>query len=154
MRSARLNEIVAVIKACEIHSQDELLSKLKEKGFHLTQATLSRDLKHLQIAKVPNQSGQYIYMIPTQQSQRKPNVKARSIHGFISLAFSGNLGFIKTLPGYANSVASVIDDMQFEEILGTVAGNDSILILPREYITAEQLREVLALKFPEIHEQL
>lgn len=154
MRKERLNEIMSIIKNNEIHSQEELLRLLKIKGFTLTQATLSRDLKHLQIAKVPSQSGMYIYMIPGKRALTSRGSDTRNIHGFLSLEFSGNLGLIKTLPGYANSVASVIDDMQIDEILGTVAGNDSILVLPREYISADQLREILLLRFPEIHDQL
>lgn len=145
-------EIRKLIQKGDVHSQDELLLALKQTGFDLTQATLSRDLKVLQVAKVPHPVKGYVYTIPetgnTQTAhQNKVNYLA---DGFNDIQFSGNLAVVKTLPGYASSIASVIDLAGLWEIIGTVAGDDTILLIQREGITRRDLIEALISIMPKL----
>lgn len=150
-RIQRQLEIRKIIMNGNVHSQDELLVKLKESGFELTQATLSRDLKSLQVAKVPHPAKGYVYTIPengqtqTVVSQSRVNYLA---DGFNGLQFSGSLAVMKTTPGYASSIAAVIDAANPWEIIGTIAGDDTILIIQREGIARMDLINALVLVMP------
>lgn len=134
-RSQRQVEILKIIRNGNVHSQDELLVELKSKGFDLTQATLSRDMKELQIAKVPHPVKGYVYVFP--ESENSANTKDQNqvnylADGFRDLRFSGNLAVLRTQPGYASSIAAVIDKANSWEILGTIAGDDTILIIQKK----------------------
>lgn len=145
-RVERQLEIRKIILKEGVHSQEELLKQLKQKGFNLTQATLSRDLKALGVAKVPHPAGGYIYAIPGQGDQAQTSEQIRVNYladGFRDLRFSGNLAVLRTLPGYASSFAAVIDRANTWEILGTVAGDDTILIIQREGISKNDLINAL-----------
>lgn len=152
-RVQRQLEIRRIIAKGNVHSQEELVAALKIKGFDLTQATLSRDLKFLQVAKVPHPLNGYIYIIPDDgQHEVKP---ARSkdnflAEGFKGLEFSGNLAVMKTLPGYASTIAAVIDSARQWEILGTIAGDDTILIVRREGTTNSDLINALVSIIPKL----
>src|SRR6056297_1155071 len=127
-RVQRQLEIRKIIAKGNVHSQEEMLAVLKQKGFDLTQATLSRDLKFLQVAKVPHPLNGYVYIIPEGGQEEKTSVRSNDnflAEGFRKLDFSGNLAVIKTLPGYASTIAAVIDSARQWEILGTVAGDDT-----------------------------
>jgi transcriptional regulator of arginine metabolism len=107
---------------------------LKKEGFDMTQATLSRDLKALKIFKSPDPQGGYIYVVPKDQNQ-VPNKNAGANYladGFLSIDFSGNIAVIRTKPAYAGSIAAVIDSASTFEILGTIAGDDTIFLVLRQ----------------------
>lgn len=146
-------EIRKIIQKGNIHSQDELLAELKHKGFELTQATLSRDLKVLQVAKTTHPAKGYVYSIPengkneTTPAQNRVNYLA---DGFQDIQFSGNLAVIKTMPGYASSIAAVIDHTSPWEIIGTVAGDDTILVIQREGISRNDLITALVTIMPKL----
>lgn len=145
-------EIRKLIQKGNVHSQDELLLALKQKGFVLTQATLSRDLKVLQVAKVPHPIKGYMYIIPENgniQSSHQSRVNYLS-DGFLDIQFSANLAVVKTLPGYASSIAAVIDQAGVWEILGTVAGDDTIILIQREGITRNDLSKALISVMPKL----
>jgi transcriptional regulator of arginine metabolism len=150
-------EIIRIIQKGNVHSQDELLGELKQKGFDLTQATLSRDLKVLQVAKVPHPAKGYLYVIPG-SGQNINHVEQTRVNyladGFKDLQFSGNLAVLKTMPGYASSIAVVIDQANPWEILGTVAGDDTILIINREGISKNDLMEALIKIMPKLKHKL
>ncbi len=155
----RQREIRKIIQRGSVHSQDELLVELKRRGFELTQATLSRDLKVLQVAKVPHPVKGYLYTIPENgQAERQNSEHVNRINyladGFKDIQFSGNLAVIRTLPGYANSIAAVIDSASPWEILGTVAGDDTILIIQREGISKNDLTEALIKILPKLNDKL
>lgn len=155
----RQREIRKIIQRGSVHSQDELLTELKRRGFELTQATLSRDLKVLQVAKVPHPAKGYVYTIPENgQSERQNSEHFNRINyladGFKDIQFSGNLAVIRTVPGYANSIAAVIDSASPWEILGTVAGDDTILIIQREGISKNDLTEALIKVLPKLNDKL
>ncbi|WP_297088361.1 ArgR family transcriptional regulator [uncultured Draconibacterium sp.] len=152
-------EIRKIIQKGNVHSQDELLVELKRRGFDLTQATLSRDLKVLQVAKVPHPVKGYVYTIPENGLTEKHSAEHINrinylADGFQDLQFSGNLAVLKTVPGYASSIAAVIDTASPWEILGTVAGDDTILIIQREGISKNDLTEALFKIMPKLKDKL
>lgn len=136
--------IKEILQTNEVNSQDMLLKILVDRGFELTQATLSRDIKELKIIKVPSAKGNYTYQlsetIPGFQEETSP----LSSFGYISLEFSGQLAVMKTRPGYAMAIAGEIDSKATDYILGTVAGDDTILLIPKENVSREQVIEVLS----------
>jgi len=133
------------------------LHKLKSMGFDLTQATLSRDLKILKVAKIPDSDKGYKYII-SEIVTRSDNVVNEKVNyladGFKGIDFSGNIGIIKTLPGYASSIASVIDSARPWEILGTIAGDDTILIVLREGVSKTDIINSLILIMPNLNKKL
>lgn len=151
----RLDVICEIIKNEAIGSQDELLKRLTAKGFKTTQATLSRDIKQLKVAKAHDGNDNYIYALPETHSsvgQNPPDPQENRIPGLKNtlIEFSGNLAVIKTRPGYAMGIASDIDAKAPREILGTIAGDDTILLIPREGFSREKIIEALSLFIPEI----
>ncbi len=155
----RQREIRKIIQQGDVRSQDDLLAELKSRGFKLTQATLSRDLKVLQVAKVSHPVRGYVYTIPEKGTEeQKPMAEQNQVNfladGFTELLFSGNLAVMKTMPGYANSIAVVIDKASPWEILGTVAGDDTILIIQREGISKVDLAEALVRIMPKLEGKL
>ena len=127
-KNYRLQLIRDFISGERIESQEELLSKLQKEGFVLTQATLSRDLKQLKVAKIADARG-YRYTInePHEATAHKKEYLKDIARGLISVAFSGNIGVIKTQAGHADSVALAIDRLNIPDILGTIAGDDTIM---------------------------
>jgi len=134
----RLIAIRNIIREQTVESQEELLNILKSKGFEATQATLSRDMKQLKIIKSPDVEGNYIYTLS------KKNNYASISDDFATIEFSGQLAVLKTRPGYASAIASDIDTKAQYEIIGTIAGDDTILIIPREGVTRKEIMEVLS----------
>ena len=145
-RTQRLLALRRIIERNAMSNQEELLNKLSGAGFELTQATLSRDLKFLQVGKVPDKKRGYVYVLPVDNTEpeKRDSGGGFPLNGFVSVEFAWHLAIIKTRPGYANSIASTIDEMNAFEILGTVAGDDTILLIPREGISQEDVKNVLA----------
>lgn len=141
MKEQRLHVIRNIIQAETIRSQEELLNSLSDKGIAVTQATLSRDIKQLGIVKMHDDNGLYIYTLPDAMpsSENTNYIEPPKL----DIEFSGNLAVLKTKPGYANAVAFNIDNRAPREILGTIAGDDTILIIPREGYTREQITAAL-----------
>ncbi len=156
-RTNRQLAIKKVLTTRGVHSQEELLLMLREEGFDLTQATLSRDLKILKVAKVPDGKKGYRYVIPEGVTAGPQSADAEVsflVDGFRSIQFSGNLAVIKTKPGYASSIAVVLDSAEPYEILGTIAGDDTILIVMRDGITPGTLKNSLVLIMPKLQEKI
>lgn len=133
-REARLDSIKKIIRENRIDSQERLLDCLAREGYPVTQATLSRDLKTLQVGKVADGNNGYYYALP---GEEKPVIPEREYildvrRGFLSYEFSMNICVIKTLPGHANSVALALDQLGLKEVAGTIAGDDTIFVLFRE----------------------
>ena len=154
-KNNRLDAIKIIISSKEIGSQDELLQELTKEGFQLTQATLSRDLKQLKVAKAASMNGNYVYVLPnntmyrrmTEQQSATEMLRSDGIRG---IEFSNNLAVIRTRPGYASSVAYDIDNHNFDEILGTIAGDDTILLVLREGCARTNVLNSLSLIIPNI----
>ncbi len=137
VKGQRLDTIKMLLSSNEIGSQEELLNELKKEGFVVTQATLSRDLKQLKVAKAASMNGHYVYVLPNETMYKRVHTPLRAtemmaVPGFQSINFSGNIGVIHTRPGYASSIAYNIDNSDIPEILGTIAGDDTIFIVIRE----------------------
>ena len=149
VKTNRLEALRLIISSQQLGSQDELLNALQKEGFKLTQATLSRDLKQLKVAKAASMSGNYVYVLPNETMYKRvstPNSirEMMRVPGFISINFSGNMGIIKTRPGYASSIAWNIDNSDVPEILGTIAGDDTIFIVIKEGVKHKDVVEALS----------
>ena len=154
-KNNRLDAIKMIISSKEVGSQEDLLQELKKEGFRLTQATLSRDLKQLKVAKAASMNGNYVYVLPNNTMYKRmtdPHSASElmKFNGFISIDFSGNLAVIRTRPGYASRLAYDIDIRNFDEILGTIAGDDTILLIVREECSRDEVVEVLSVVIPNI----
>lgn len=141
-KSTRHLKIKELISAQEISTQDELVELLKDSGFNVTQATVSRDIKELQLIKVPTVRGNYKYSLPQEQQFNPINkLKRFMVDGYRSLDYSENFIVMKTLPGNANAIGALIDGLHWEEIMGTICGDDTILIISRNKKTTEEIVE-------------
>ncbi len=132
-KSERLLQIRKLIVSEKIASQDEMLSILEKKGFTMTQATLSRDLKYLRVSKVHDDDKGYVYNLPDGENQEQITPwSGFLVEGFVSFEFAQGIAILKTRPGYGSSIASAIDTMNIIELAGTIAGDDTIMIIPRD----------------------
>lgn len=142
-KAKRHIKIKELIVEKNIETQDELVSELKDLGFNVTQATVSRDIKEMHLIKIPSTSGTYKYGIPTKQRfNAEEKLRRRMIEAFVSIDHAENFIVLKTLPGNANALGALIDDLNWEEIMGTICGDDTCLILCRniqktEYVLAQ-----------------
>ncbi len=155
-RSVRLQSIKQIITEFHITSQDQLLSYLEKENVHVTQATLSRDLKLLKVGKVSDGNNGYYYTLPRNRQEAESLAQyANDIaRGFLSMSFSLNLCIMKTLAGHANTVASALDNLEMDEILGTIAGDDTILIVLKENLTNRQFKKALLSLVPRLEVEL
>ena len=153
-RIARHEAIRRLILSRRIDSQEMLLNLLEKEGYAVTQATLSRDLRHLRVVKAANGLDGYRYTLlePEQESQPREVLIHDFIRGFLSIDFSGNLGVIKTLPGHAPSVAAALDNLRIDEILGTIAGDDTVLVIPRDGTERSEIIRSLEAVIPAMKE--
>jgi len=156
LKSNRLATIRMLISSREMSSQNDVLEALKKEGYDITQATLSRDFKRMKVAKAATIKGNYVYVLPSETMYHRVNRPAMSASqlmntpGFLSINFSGNMGVIKTRPGYASSIAYNIDNTDIPEILGTIAGDDTIFIALREGVRREEVIASLKPVIPNI----
>lgn len=151
-RINRLIEIRKLIKNNRISNQEELLNMLNSKGYNYTQATLSRDLKYLKAGKVADDIRGHIYVLPGEPDETEMDdsgLKDAASKGFLSVDYAGNMAVIKTLPGFASGIAYRIDGMNSFEIVGTIAGDDTILLIARDGIGRKDLHRVIAAAIPE-----
>ena len=151
-RTKRLETIKLLISRHNFGSHEEIVNALAEQGFYITQATLSRDLKMLKVAKASRPDGRYVYVLPNEAMYRRVSESEQPVsmgegHGLLSLRFSNNMGVIKTRNGYASALAYDIDQAKIPEILGTIAGGDTIFLVLAErasYVkVTNDLRELL-----------
>ena len=133
-----------------LESQEDLLAALKEEGFVSTQTTLSRDLKQLRISKVRVRSGLSVYALP-REGQFEPVPTLQEINQTKwRLNFSGNLMVVHTPPGHASMVAYDIDNLKNPNFLGTVAGDDTVIVVLAEGSDREELAYIIRDLFPKI----
>lgn len=144
----RIQKIKEIISSTKIESQSQLLDMLLGEGYDLTQATLSRDLKRMRIAKVGDGCGGYSYILPGQNVAKTMSVSHATTtvpasNWFISIDFSGQFCVIKTRPGYAGGIALDIDAKEAHQIMGTIAGDDTILVILRGGVRRKELINIL-----------
>lgn len=130
MRYSRQNKIIDIITNNEVDTQEKLAAMLRDSGFEVTQATISRDIKELQLVKTLSSSGKYKYAVST--SKDLP-VTDRFIKIFrqtvTSVDYSGNIILVKTLPGCANAAGEAVDTSKFPHIKGSIAGDNTLLLV-------------------------
>lgn len=147
MKSARQTAILSLVEQQDIRTQEELAQKLKEQGIKVTQATVSRDIKELRLLKVLSSSGGYKYATA---DQAEHGISERFVRMFIdsviSIVYAQNIIVIKTLSGSASVAGEAIDSMRWPEILGTMAGDNTILVVVRN----EEDAALVVNKFNEI----
>ena len=133
MKSQRQSRILELISKYEIETQDDMMLRLKNEGFKVTQATVSRDLKELKLTKVPTARGTYRYAVNSGR-YHTGSVKLNNamVDSIIGVDYSLNNVVIKTYPGLAQAVASAVDTLNMHNILGCVAGDDTIIIVTRD----------------------
>ena len=149
-KTQRFATIRKIIRNELISSQEELITRLRECGVEITQSTLSRDLKFMNVAKVPHKDKGYIYVLPN-TVQHDANVSSNISDNITSLTFSGNLGVLKTKSGYASAISVPIDNLDSPDILGTIAGDNTVLLILREDANRGQIIESLVRIFPMIN---
>ena len=152
-RLARLKAVRKLIKTNSIKSQDTLLEQLQGEGFAVTQATLSRDLKALRVGKISDGQGGYVYFLPgdEENQESEPTHIHDFLRGFISIDWSGNVVVVKTHSGHSDPVAVALDSFGFEEMLGTIAGNDNtVAVFLREGVSGEDFMNRLKEIMPEL----
>jgi transcriptional regulator of arginine metabolism len=143
-RHIKIREMIA---NNEIETQDELVDLLREAGYNVTQATVSRDIKELHLVKVPLMDGRYKYSLPADQRFNPLQKLKRSlVDCFVSIDSAGHFVVMKTLPGNAQAVGALIDNLDWEEIMGTICGDDTCLLICR----APEQTEIVSSRFLEM----
>ena len=142
MKSTRQEDIIRIISSREIETQEELAGELRALGYNVTQATISRDIKELQLIKVSTgERGAYKYA--PRPERRDSAVNERLIRiladSLINVDFAGQMIVVRTLSGSANVAAEAIDTFQWKEVLGTIAGDNTIFIVVRNKKDAEKI---------------
>lgn len=140
MKEKRQRAILDIIANHMIETQEQLLAELKEQGFRCTQATISRDMKELQLIKELTPTGSYRYAVSIHQNRRDFNDRLRNVfrEGVTSVDLAQNIIVLKTMPGLANAAAAALDGMDIEEMVGSLAGDDTALLVMRTNQAAEQ----------------
>jgi transcriptional regulator of arginine metabolism len=154
-RLARLKAVRKLIKTYRIESQETLLGHLQQEGFIVTQATLSRDLKLLKVGKISDGHNGYVYSLPG-DDERQEIERAYAhdfLRGYISIEWSGNLVVIKTYSGHSDAVALAVDNLELDNVLGTIAGRDNtVFVCLREGITGEDFMAHMKKSIPELED--
>ena len=150
----RLTVLKRLLTNTEVGSQEELVSKLSKQGYNVTQATLSRDLRQLKAEKMRKGKG-FVYVLPEHKPYERISAsrqKLENMHhnGFVDIEYSGNMAVIHTLPGYAGVIASTIDNSKLTSVCGTIAGDDTILVIIREGYDREKLYVELSSCLPNL----
>ena len=154
-KTKRLLAIEKFISEENITTQEELIRKLKGKGISCTQATLSRNLRQLGIGRIPDGTGRYKYSLSEKiRSSEKPSLILNIVPVIQDIIEAKGLMVIKTIPGNASNTAFFIDGTGRYEIAGTIAGDDTILVIPRDGVTIQQVHTCLEIILHGIHEQI
>jgi transcriptional regulator of arginine metabolism len=154
-KTKRLLAIEKIISGENIMSQEALLKKLKGKGILCTQATLSRNLRQLGVSRIPDGKGKYRYSLTgKQESASGSGIRLNIIPVIREIVEAKGLMVIRTIPGNASATAYYIDNAGRYEIAGTIAGDDTILVIPRDGISINQVHSCLELIMPGLHKQI
>ena len=140
MKQKRQLRIIELINHNAIETQEELAEKLREEGFNVTQATVSRDIRELNLSKVPAAGGRQKYVILSGTGQLNDKYVRMMHDGLISMEPAGNLLVLKTVSGMAMAVAAAVDAMHFPEIVGSIAGDDTIMAATKSFSDAVGLK--------------
>ncbi len=144
MKKIRHRQIVDIITKHDIETQEELANCLKEAGFAVTQATVSRDIRELKLSKVPGGNGKQKYVVLKHEDTHMEDKFIRVLKdGFVSMDMAQNILVIKTVSGMAMAVAAAVDALKFKEVVGCIAGDDTIMVAVRTIEDTMALMEKL-----------
>ena len=149
MKSKRQKEILRIISEINVETQDQLLNELRGCGIQATQATISRDIKELHLVKVPAGNGMYRYAQVARKHDDDLSDRLQTIfrHGVTSFDRAQNIVVVKTMPGLASAAAAALDGMNIEDLVGSLAGDDTALLIMRSNEAADEfcieIREML-----------
>ncbi len=144
MKKNRHEAILSLISQQDIGTQEELMQKLNDLGYKVTQATVSRDIKYLKLIKTPVASGQYKYSYVNNEAEDFSG-KYYSIlsHSVTSVDYAGNMAVVKCYAGMANAACAAMDNLEIENIVGTLAGDDTIFVLCRDEQSAGKFKDYI-----------
>jgi len=141
MKKIRHRKIVEIIQKFDVETQEELAKYLKEAGFEVTQATVSRDIRELKLSKIPSGNGKQKYVVLKQDDSHLGDKYIRVLRdGFVSMDMAQNILVVKTVSGMAMAVAAALDALKFPEVVGSIAGDDTIMVAVR---TVEETQRLL-----------
>lgn len=149
MKQNRHQKIAELVSRYEIETQEELAEKLKEAGFSVTQATISRDIRQMNLSKLPAGNGKQKYVILKQEHELLADNKYIRVlrDGFVSMDMAQNILVMRTVSGMAMAVAAALDAIHFGEVVGCIAGDDTIMVAVRSVedtkILMEKIRELI-----------
>lgn len=142
MKKIRHRKIVEIIERYDVETQEELANYLKEAGFAVTQATVSRDIRELKLSKIPTGSGRQKYVVLKQDDAHMGDKYIRVLKdGFVSMDMAQNILVLKTVSGMAMAVAAAVDALRFPEVVGCIAGDDTIMMAVRTVEETKSLME-------------
>ena len=148
MKNVRQQKILELIEKYDIDTQDTLITKLRELGFNVTQTTVSRDIKQLNIVKSVSSKGTYKYVAPgIRKDEGAPVLSSAITDSVIKISAAGNIVVVKTYTVMANAIAVCVDSLYHESVIGSVAGDDTILLVVADADAASQLAFELREKF-------
>lgn len=139
MKSARQMEILSIIQSVDVETQEQLLEELKVRGFTTTQATISRDIKQLRLVKELASNGSYRYVASDRKNSVNSANRLRNIfkEGVLSVDVAQNIVVVKTMPGLASAACSALDGMEIQGMVGSLAGDDTGILIMRDNACAE-----------------
>ena len=148
MKTSSQSKIIEIIQTNEVETQDELSALLEKEGFRVTQATVSRDIRELKLTKIPTVSGRQKYAVITDAPENLSKKYERVLReGFLSMDMAQNILVIKTVSGMASAVCAAIDAMKMREIVGSIAGDDTIMCAIRTvddtYAVMKKIRRIV-----------
>lgn len=141
MKTRRQAEVLRIISEREIETQEELLEELRSCGIRVTQATISRDINELNLVKQPTGNGSYKYAVAAvKAAQSGLTGRLHSIfrEGVVSFDMAQNIVVVRTMPGLANAAGAALDAMEIEGFVGSLAGDDTVLIIMHDNQTAQE----------------
>lgn len=141
MKKIRQQKIIEIIETCQVETQDDLVERLKKEGFNVTQATVSRDIRELRLYKVSVGTDRQKYVVLKQDDRFLEDRYSRALRdGFSSMDMAQNILVIKTVSGMAMAAAAAIDALKFPEVVGCIAGDDTIMVAVR---TVEETKKLM-----------
>lgn len=149
MKNDRQNHLLQIISEESIETQEQLLERLQSRGIKSTQATISRDIKELHLIKEPAGQGRYRYAVSTHRTKLNFADRLRTIfrESLLSADYANNIAVVKTMPGLAQGAASALDSMHINDMVGSLAGDDTVIIVMRDEDSArdfcEEIKEML-----------
>ena len=140
MKNVRQSEILNIVRSKDIDTQEQLLEELRARGFTTTQATISRDIKELRLVKELTGTGGYRYALSERKTASTSDTRLRNIfkEGVVSVDVAQNIVVGRTMPGLASAACSALDNMEIEGVVGTLAGDDTGILIMRDNSLAQQ----------------